>query len=48
MDLPWYAYIVTKYHTRYSSVTTFKFYPLLGKHSDWFIMDFIDKGTDED
>ena len=45
MDLPWDPYILPKDHIRYSSVTKWKNYPILGKHIDWVIMGFIEKGT---
>ena len=43
MHLTWDSYIVLKYQSRYYSVTKCKYYPILGKHNDLLIMDFIYK-----
>ena len=48
MDLPWGKSLIPRYHPRYSSVTKFKYYPILWKHNDWLTIDFIEKGTDEE
>ena len=48
MDLPWGPYLVPKDQSRYSSAKKFKYYPILGEHNDWVIMDFIDKFIDEE
>ena len=47
MDLPWGLSLAPKDQPRYSSVTKYKYYTILGKNSDWVIMNFIDKYTDE-
>ena len=47
IDLPWDPFIVPNYQPRYSSVTKYKYYSILGQHNYWLIMDFIDIGTDE-
>ena len=46
MYLPWDPYLVPNYQLRYSSVTKFKYYPILGKHYNWVIMNFIEKVRD--
>ena len=48
MYLPRDPYLVPKNQSIYSSETKWKYYPILGKHNDWEIMDFIAKGTDEE
>ena len=35
IDLSWDLYPVTKYHPRYSSVTKYKYYPILGQQNDF-------------
>ena len=35
IDLPWDTSLVAKYQPRYSSVTKWKDYPILGKYNDW-------------
>ena len=47
MDLPWDPYLEPRYQTIYSSVTKYKYDPILGKNNDWEMMDFIGKGTYE-
>ena len=47
MDLLWDKYLVPKYKPRYSSVTKYKYYTILGKHNYLVIIDFIDKGKEE-
>ena len=48
MDLPWDPYLVPRDKSRYYSVKKCKYYPILGKHNDWVITDFIEKDTDEE
>ena len=48
MDLTWDPYLEPIHHPRYSSVTKCKYYPILGKHNDGVIMDFIDKGIEKE
>ena len=48
MDLPWYPYIIPKNQPRYSSVTKFKYYPILGNHNDCVIMGSVGKVKNED
>ena len=43
MGLSCGSYFVPKYHPRYSSVTKYKYYPILGKHSDRVIVDCKNK-----
>ena len=40
MDLPLDPSLVPKYQPIYYSVTEYKYYPILGKHNDWVIMDW--------
>ena len=47
MGLPWDPYLVQKDKPRYYSVTKLKYYPIIRKRNNWFIMYFIDKETDE-
>ena len=47
MDLSWDQYLVPKAQPRYSSVKK-QYYPILGKHNDWVLMDYIDKVTYEE
>ena len=48
MGLPWHTSLVPKVQPRYSTVTKFKYYPILGEHNDWVIMNFIKKCIDEE
>ena len=46
MDLPWDPSLVPKYQTIYSAEIECKYYPILGKYNDWYIIYFIDKSVD--
>ena len=48
MYLPWYPYLATKYLPIYASLIKFKYCPIMGKYSASLIMNFIDKGADEE
>ena len=48
MDLPWYAFLASKYQPKYSSVIEWKYYQILGKHTYSIIFNFIKKYTDEE
>ena len=48
MDIPCDAYLEPIYHQRSSSITKFKYYSTLGKHNDWVIMSFTEKGKYEE
>ena len=45
MDLLWDIYTVPKDHSIYYSATKCKYYPIIGKHNNWAIIYFIDKGS---
>ena len=48
MYLSWDASLVPMDQPRYSLVSNWKYYQILGKHNDMILMDLIDKGTDEE
>ena len=48
MYLPWDTSLVPNYQPIYYSFKTWKYFPIRGKHNDWVIMDFIDKGKNEE
>ena len=48
IDLPCDPSFVPRYRTRYYSVTTYKYNPILEKHKVWAIVYFIYKGADEE
>ena len=48
MDLSWDSFIVPKDKPRYSSVTKYKYHPIVGKHNYRVIMNLVEKVTDKE
>ena len=48
VDLPCDSFLATKDQPRYSSVTKFKYDPILGGNNDYLIINFIENFIDKE